>query len=247
MNTISCLWVCNSQWANKWINQHSSKGPAEGTNLKKTKNGEESDYWKVLGMDRTAAGLKTLRSAKKGEGNKSSAWEEEFMFSSLLRLVGLSGGTQGPVQWRSFSSLLCRRPLRAVPAWAGASTPWCFPFNISSADNSIALPFKAPWGMVLEKLSRQVTSPNHVSFRLLTVARQGSRRPMRKLSCSPSSHWSCAPSKRWRVLSGTWSQDQMPMISLSSTFITVKNFSVTKKPPQTNNQETLEKAFCDAL
>ena len=41
-------------------------------------------------------------------------------------------------------------------------------------------PFKVPWGMALERLSWSVTCLNHVSFRLLTIARRGSCESERK-------------------------------------------------------------------
>ena len=42
-------------------------------------------------------------------------------------------------------------------------------------------PSKVPWRMVLERMWWRVTCPNHVSFRLLTIARRGSCLPSRKL------------------------------------------------------------------
>ena len=49
-----------------------------------------------------------------------------FRFSHLTEWVvwglGMGAGTQGTIQRRSFSSLFCRRPSRAVLAWIGMST-----------------------------------------------------------------------------------------------------------------------------
>ena len=89
-------------------------------------------------------------------------------------------GTRGTIRQRS-SSNLCKTPSWTVLAWAGMSTLWCclsaFPLPTTA---SATVP-KVPWRMVLERLLRRVTCPNHASFRLLTVARSGSCGPTREL------------------------------------------------------------------
>ena len=105
------------------------------------------------------------------------------MFSSLQFSPWTNwviGVTWGTIQHRSSSSLFCRRPLWAVPAWVGKSTlilsiQHFLPTLVSSTLN------KVPWKMVLERLSWSVTHPNHASFHLLTVARRGSCGPAREL------------------------------------------------------------------
>ena len=105
------------------------------------------------------------------------------MFSSLQFSPWTNwviGVTWGTIQHRSSSSLFCRRPLWAGPAWVGKSTlilsiQHFLPTLVSSTLN------KVPWKMVLERLSWSVTHPNHASFHLLTVARRGSCGPAREL------------------------------------------------------------------
>ena len=62
-------------------------------------------------------------------------------FSPLTNRV--VGGTRQTIQHRFFSSVFLR-PLWAVLAWAGMSTPWCCPCSISSADHCIAHPPRCP-------------------------------------------------------------------------------------------------------
>ena len=56
------------------------------------------------------------------------------------------GGTRGTIHKRSFSSLLCRRPLCAILAWAGMSTLWCCQSCITSADHGVAHSPRCPEG-----------------------------------------------------------------------------------------------------
>ena len=64
------------------------------------------------------------------------------LFSSVqfsLLIDWVVGETLGTIQQRSSFSLFCRRPLRAILAWAGMSALWC-PLSIVSADHNIAHP-----------------------------------------------------------------------------------------------------------
>ena len=98
---------------------------------------------------------------KRGSGlpttRKASAYQFRLVqFSPLTDSV--VGGTLGTIQWKSSSSLFCRRPFWAVLAWAGMSTFWCYPSSTSCADQGVAELPRCPEGY-------------HASFRLLTVAR----------------------------------------------------------------------------
>ena len=50
------------------------------------------------------------------------------------------------IQQSSSSSLYYRRPLWAVPAWAGMSALWCCSSSISYADQGVAHPLRCPEG-----------------------------------------------------------------------------------------------------
>ena len=82
----------------------------------------------------------------------------EIFFQSFLLEALMSSSCMG----RDLHCLML--PIQHFLCW-----PWCCP------------PSKVPWRIVLERLSWCVTCWNHVSFRLLTVARRGSCRPTRKL------------------------------------------------------------------
>ena len=98
-------------------------------------------------------------------------------FSSDPWSIGSSGVTRDDSAEILFTSRFSRRPLWAVLAWQGC------PNLMLSIQHFLCrlrsrLPSKVPWRMVLERLSRRVTSAN---VRLLTVARRGSCGPTRIL------------------------------------------------------------------
>ena len=136
-----------------------------------------------------------------------------ILFQSLLLLSKQSQRyeqwpirrTWGTIWQRSSSSLFCRRPLWAVPAWAGISILWCCPSSISSADNGVAHSPTCPEGWfwrgcrgVWHVRTMQVS----VSWQLPEEVRVD---PQGSWSCSTPSRWSCDPSRRYgEVSSRTW-------------------------------------------
>ena len=132
----------------------------------------------------------------------------KLQFSSVQSsplTVWVIRGTWGTVHQKSSSSLLRRRPLWAVLAWAGMSTLWCCPSSISSANHGVICPPRCPEGW----LWRGCHGMWHAWAMQVSVSQQLPEEvPVDQRgswSCSSPNCWSCAPSRRCgEVSSGTW-------------------------------------------
>ena len=72
----------------------------------------------------------------------ANTWFSSVQISSLASWV--VGGTWKTIHQRTSSNLFCRRPLRAVLAWADMSTIWGCPSSISFADYDVAHSQRCP-------------------------------------------------------------------------------------------------------
>ena len=102
-------------------------------------------------------------------------------FGSVPWSIRSFGGIWRTIQQRSSSSLFFWRPLWAVLARDGTSTPWRCLFSISSADHGVTHPPRCPKGWFLSGCRGAWHARAMRVFRLLTFVSRNPVGPTKKL------------------------------------------------------------------